>query len=85
VPTNREKIERAIREALASFREGLRYSELVRYIKEKHPEIKENTIHGTLHNLREKIRSGDIKDIVIPERGLFRLVREEALQSQWRE
>jgi hypothetical protein len=75
--TNREKIERAIREALASFQEGLRYSELVRYIKEKHPEIKENTIHGALHNLREKIRSGDIKDIVIPERGLFRLVREE--------
>jgi len=78
VPTNREKIEGAIREALASFQEGLRYSELVRYIKEKHPEIKENTIHGALHNLREKIRSGDVKDIVIPERGLFRLVREEA-------
>jgi len=78
MPTNREKIEGAIREALASFQEGLRYSELVRYIKEKHPEIKENTIHGALHSLREKIRSGDIKDIVIPERGLFRLVREEA-------
>jgi len=52
VPTNREKIERAIREALTSFQEGLRYSELVRYIREKHPEIKENTIHGALHSLR---------------------------------
>jgi hypothetical protein len=55
VSTHREKIERAIREALASSEEGLRYSELVRYIKEKHPEIKENTIHGALHNLREKL------------------------------
>jgi hypothetical protein len=46
VSTHREKIERAIREALASSQGGSRYSELVRYIKEKHPEIKENTIHG---------------------------------------
>jgi len=36
VSTNKEKIERAIREALASSQEGLRYSKLVRYIKEKH-------------------------------------------------
>jgi len=48
VSTNREKIDRAIRKALASPKEGLIYSELVRYIKEKHPGIKENTIHGAL-------------------------------------
>jgi hypothetical protein len=76
VPTNREKIEGAVREALASSQEGLRYSELVRYIKEKHPEIKENTIHGALHSLRMRIRRGEVKDITMPERGMFRLVGE---------
>jgi len=55
VSTNREKIERAIREALASSQEGLRYSKPVRYIKEKHPEIKENTIHGALLYVPQRI------------------------------
>jgi aminoglycoside phosphotransferase len=55
VSTNREKIEGANREALASSQEGLRYSELARYIKEKHPEIKENTIHGARLCLPQRI------------------------------
>ncbi len=47
VSTNREQIEGAIREALASSQEGLRYSELVRYIKEKHRTFKQTQDKGS--------------------------------------
>jgi len=40
VSTNRENIERAIREALASSQEGLRYAnEYLNKLKQRHPNI----------------------------------------------
>jgi len=71
MPTQREKIIKKIREILEKSLQGVRYSELVRRISTECPEININTIHGNIWNLRNKIAHSEIKDIVIPERGLF--------------
>lgn len=71
MPTQREKIIKKIREILENKPNGIRYSELHREIKESLPEINVNTIHGNLWYLKQKIDSGEIKDISRPEQGFY--------------
>jgi len=67
----REKIIEQTREILENSPKGIRYTDLVRSINEALPDIKINTIHGTMWNLKQKIDKGEVKDIVAPERGLY--------------
>ena len=67
----REKIIKQVREILENSPKGIRYTDLVRSINEALPDIKINTIHGTMWNLKQKIDKGEVKDIVAPERGLY--------------
>ena len=71
MPTQREKILNKIREILESRPNGIRYSELHSEVKNALPEINVNTIHGNLWYLKQKIDSGEIKEIVRPEKGLY--------------
>jgi len=71
MPIQREKIIKKIREILENNLNGVRYSELWRKIHNALPEIKINTVHGNLWYLKQKIDSGEIKDISRPERGLY--------------
>jgi ribosomal protein S3AE len=66
-----EKIRKQVREILENSPKGIRYTDLVRSINEALPDIKINTIHGTMWNLKQKIDKGEVKDIVAPERGLY--------------
>ena len=76
--TRRERVFEAVREILRKEPTGaLRYSDLLRKVKEACPDIKENTIVGALHALRERIKSGHIKDIEIPSKGIFRLMQDK--------
>ena len=71
MPTQREKILSKIREILNDEPNGIRYSELHSKVKNALPEINVNTIHGNLWYLKQKIDSGEIKDISRPEKGLY--------------
>ncbi|MCX5636504.1 MAG: hypothetical protein NTX52_02270 [Planctomycetota bacterium] len=82
--TQREKIVKEALEILKSLPNGIRYSVLVRKLKDIIPEIPENTIQGTIWDLDKKV-----KDVAKPERGIFILIQylsqekqAEALQKQ---
>jgi len=82
--TQREKIVKQVLEVLETQHSGIRYSELFRKLKDAMPDIRENTIHGTIWDLDKKV-----KDIAKPERGVFILIKylsqekqTEALQRQ---
>lgn len=66
MPTQREKIVKKALEILENRPNGIRYSELIREIKNQLPEVPEKTIHGTIWVLGEKIR-----EVVKPKRGFF--------------
>lgn len=68
--TQREKIIKKVIEILRNNPGGVRYSELVRKVKQELPEVKINTIHGTIYNLDSRIP----ETIEKPERGLFRFI-----------
>ncbi|NLH42492.1 MAG: hypothetical protein GX448_11695 [Planctomycetes bacterium] len=68
--TQREIIGNKAVEILATARDGLRYSELVRRVKQELSDAKENTIHGTIWNL-DVTRPTQVYK---PARGLFRHV-----------
>jgi hypothetical protein len=71
MPTQREKIIKKAYEILERKPDGIRYADLIREISKELPDIKENTIHGTIWNFKQKIDSGQIKDVIRPERGLY--------------
>jgi len=71
----REKIIKKILEILESKPNGIRYSELHREISNSLPEVNINTIHGNLWHLKQKIDSGEIKNISRPEQGIYILTK----------
>jgi len=71
MPTQREKIIKKIYEILENRPSGIRYADLIREISEKLPEVKINTIHGTVWDFKQKIDKGQIKDVLRPEKGLY--------------
>ena len=71
MPTQREKIIKKIYEILEDKPNGIRYADLIREISEELPEVKVNTIHGTVWDFKQKIDKGQIKDVVRPEKGLY--------------
>ena len=66
MPTKREKVIKQTLEILENRPNGIRYSELFKEIRNKLPDIPENTIHGTIWNLDKKVA-----EIAKPERGIF--------------
>jgi hypothetical protein len=71
MPTQREKIIKKAYEILENQPNGIRYADLIRKISEELPEIKINTIHGTVWEFKQKIDKGQIKDVLRPEKGLY--------------
>ena len=69
--TNREIILKATKEILENYPKGIRYADLVKNISAKLPDIKVNTIHGSLWDIIQKVDNGEIKDIAKPEKGLY--------------
>jgi len=68
--TKREQIISKVIDLLKENPQGLRYSEIVRRIKELLPEIPINTIHGTVWDIDVQKSN----EIYKPDRGLFRHV-----------
>jgi hypothetical protein len=77
--TRKESIIGKALEVLVSNDKGIRYSELVRKIKEELPHIPVNTIHGTIWNLETRVPDKVYK----PARGIFRHIqfREEEISE----
>jgi hypothetical protein len=71
IPTQREKIIKKLYEILENKPNGIRYADLIREISQELPDIKVNTIHGTVWEFKQKIDKGDIKDVLRPEKGLY--------------
>lgn len=71
MPTQREKIIKKAYEILENQPNGIRYADLIRKISEELPEVKINTIHGTVWEFKQKIDKGQIKDVLRPEKGLY--------------
>jgi len=69
--TRRAEIISASIEIIERYPDGIRYSDLVRNIKDKLPNINLNTIHGTIWNLETRV-----PDIIYkPSRGLYRHIK----------
>src|SRR5262245_17348267 len=68
MPTSRAKIRTEALEILAETPNGVRYSELMRKVKENLPGIPVNTITGSLWNL-DAVKPSDVYK---PGRGIFR-------------
>jgi hypothetical protein len=69
--TQRDKIIEKAREILKNETNGIRYSDLVRKISEKLPEVNVGSIHGTICDFKQEIDRGEVKDVLRPERGLY--------------
>jgi hypothetical protein len=67
----REKITKKTEEILENSPHGIRYADLTRKISEELTEAKLHTINGTIWNLKKKIENGEIKNILVPERGFY--------------
>jgi len=80
VETRKEKITAVALNILRPDPDGVRYSDLVKRIREQLPEIPVNTIHGTIWNLETRVPN----EVYKPARGLFRHVgyREEELRKE---
>ncbi len=84
--TSKFKIYSALKEILESNPTGLRYSDIVKIINGRLPEIPVNTIHGTLWKIRQDIVNGKEKEISQPEKGVYILSKyltTENLQEQF--
>lgn len=82
MPTQREKIIKKIKEILEDKPNGIRYSDLHSEVKNALPEVNPNTIHGNLWYLKQKIDNGEIKDISRPEKGLYILRKNLAINQE---
>ncbi len=69
--TQKEKIIKKVYEILENNPNGIRYADLIRKISEELPEVKVNTIHGTVWDFKQKIDKGQVKDVLRPEKGLY--------------
>jgi len=69
--TQREKIIKQAREILENSPKGIRYADLIRGISEALPDVKINTIHGTIWEFKQGIDKGEVKDVARPEKGLY--------------
>ena len=78
--TRRETIIQKALEILKNNPDGVRYTDLVKRIKNELPDLNENTICGTVYNL-QKQRPFEVEK---PKRGLFRFIlnKEENAQNE---
>jgi len=66
--SRREQITRKAIEYLKSNPNGVRYSDLIRKMREEFPDFPRGTIHGSIWNLDQRVPS----EVYKPARGLFR-------------
>lgn len=66
-----EKITKKAIEIIKKFPSGIRYSELIKKIKEELPDENPNNINGAVFSFKQKINKGEVKDIISPERGFY--------------
>jgi hypothetical protein len=66
-----ERVIQKARELISTEEKGIRYSALVQHLKEELPDVKLNTIHGTIWNLETRIP----QDIYKPARGVYRHIK----------
>lgn len=69
--STKQKVFELVKEFLKNKPEGAYYSQIIDYLKEHLPSVPENTLHGSLWDFRQKILSGEEKDVIIPSRGLY--------------
>lgn len=69
--STRQKVFNLIKKFLQEKTQGAKYSEIIEYLREKLPDVPENTLHGSLWDFRQQIVNGKEKDVVLPERGLY--------------
>jgi len=69
--TQREKIIKKAKEILKNSPKGIKYSDLVKKIREELPKVNKNTIYGTIWRLKQRIDSGVEKEIARPSRGFY--------------
>lgn len=67
----RQRVFELIKEYLRDKPEGAYYSDIIKFLKEKLPDVPINTLHGSVWDFRQKVIKGFEKEIVIPERGLY--------------
>lgn len=65
--TNKEKIKQKALEILGAMKQGVRYTEFVKSIKDALPDIPLNTIHGTVWNLEVQLP----EQVSKPARGVY--------------
>lgn len=76
-----QKVYSLVKEFLQDRPQGAKYSEIIEYLKQKLPDIPENTLHGSLWRFRQRIVNGREKEVVLPERGLYILTRYQETES----
>ncbi len=69
--TSREKVYQAAVKLVAESPQGVRWSILHKVIQQLHPDIRANTVHGSLHFFRTHLP----KEIYIASRGLYKHVQ----------
>ncbi|MFZ2654905.1 MAG: hypothetical protein WAX69_08300 [Victivallales bacterium] len=76
--TSTEQVIQESKRLIVETPTGVRYSVLHKRIKELHPDIPANTIHGALHRFRLNLPS----DIYLPSRGLYRNIKFKDISEQ---
>ncbi|MCW1309972.1 MAG: hypothetical protein QXP04_04750, partial [Candidatus Nanoarchaeia archaeon] len=69
--STRQKVFSLVKEFLNIKTDGAYYSDILKYLKEKLPNVSENTLHVSLWEFRQKIINDEKKEVIIPERGFY--------------
>lgn len=83
--TTRKKVIELVKDFLQEKPEGASYSEIINYLKSKLVDVPENTLNGSMHNLRTKILNGEEKEIDIKERGFYILAHNNPITATAKE
>ncbi|MEO0288975.1 MAG: hypothetical protein ABIN00_05015 [candidate division WOR-3 bacterium] len=80
--STKEKVFNYVKEFLENKKEGAYYSDIINHLKIKLSNVPVNTLHGSLHDFRQKIVHDEIKEVIIPERGFYILSKNYHKEEQ---
>lgn len=69
--STRQKVYNYIKEYLNENTSGAYYSDIIKYLIEKLPDVPVNTLHGSFWDFRQKIVNGEEKEVIYPEKGFY--------------
>jgi len=69
--TARQRVYKRVREILERYPQGLNYSEIIKILHETLPDIKINTLHGSMWDLKQLIDKGKVNDLARPAKGIY--------------